>query len=283
MQLENTRLQHGQFIGQLCKEMELPDFSIKEIADLSMGEIPRHTHEDAHFIFVISGHYLTSAKDVTPASKSSRLIFNPAGTTHRDRFDASGGRFLAVSLNPTMTRTQSQICFVDRSVGFSGGQVSWLGWKLYDEFQGRDEVSPLIMTGLVLEICGHMQRSRERFAQSVPSWLRLVHELIRDRFVEPLTIKEIAQSAGAHPVYLVRAFRNHYGMTVGEYVRKLRVEFACRQISDTTAPLSQIATMAGFYDQSHFTRTFKKLTGFTPNEYRSISRTRGLSDTSSSH
>jgi AraC family transcriptional regulator len=283
MQLQSTRLQHGQFIGELCKEIELPDFSIKEIADQSMGEIPRHTHEDAHFIFVISGRYLTSASDVTAPSKSSRLIFNPAGTTHRDRFDASGGRFMAVSLNPEMTRTQSQIDFIDRPVGFSGGQVSWLGWKLYNEFHSRDEVSALIMTGLVFEMFGHILRSRVSFARSVPPWLRLAHELIHDRFVQPLTIKEIAQAVGAHPAYLVRAFRNHYGMTIGEYVRKLRIEFACRQISVTCAPLSQIATMAGFYDQSHFTRTFKRVTGLTPNEYRSISRTHGLSDTSNSH
>lgn len=280
MQLESTRLQHGQFIGQLCKEIELPDFSIKEIADQSMGEIPRHTHEDAHFIFVINGHYVTSASDVTPLSKSSTLIFNPAGTTHRDRFDANGGRFLAVSLKPEVTRTQSEINFIDRPVGFSDGQVPWLAWKLYNEFQIRDEVSGLIMTGLVFEMFGHIQRSRVRFAHTVPTWLRLAHELIHDRFVEPLTVKEIAQAVDAHPVYLVRAFRKQYGMTVGEYLRKLRIEFACRQLSDTRAPLSQIATIAGFYDQSHFTRTFKKLTGLTPNQYRSISRTRSSSDTS---
>jgi AraC family transcriptional regulator len=275
----NTVLEPGQFIGSLCREVKLPDFSIKEIVDRTEDEIPRHTHEDAHFLFIINGQYLTSASDVAPVSSPSTLIFNPSGTTHRDRFHASGGRFLAVSLKPETLSNPGEL--INRPVGFAGGEVSWLGWKLYQEFQKPDEVSNLVMTGLVLEMLGHIWRCRVGAGHSVPPWLRVAHDLIHDRFTEPLTAKEIAQVVGAHPVYLVRAFRKHYGLTVGECLRKLRVEFACRQISTTRAPLSQIAAAAGFYDQSHFTRTFKRLTGMTPHNYRSLSRPRGSSDTNS--
>ena len=272
---EKTLLKRGDFIGKLCKEVELRGFILKEIVDRTEAEVPRHMHEDGHFLFIISGLYITSARGVGQLCSSSTLIFNPPGTTHHDRFHKRGGRFLTVSpKSEALGFLQSPIDLIDRSVGFSGGEVSWLGSKLYKEFQNPDEVSAVVMEGLALELLGHTLRSRVRLVP--PRWLQLARELIHDRFTETLTVTEIAQTVGAHPVYLVRAFRKHYRLTIGEYLRKLRVEFACRQMSLTDAQLSHIAAAAGFYDQSHFTRTFKRLTGMTPTEYRAISRPRFL-------
>ncbi len=272
IQPEKTLLKSGDFIGTLCKKVELREFILKEIVDRTEDEVSRHMHEDAHFLFIIDGLYITSARGVDNLCSSSTLIFNPAGTTHQDRFHKRGGRFFTVSLkSETLGRLQSPINLIDRPVGFSGGEVSWLGSKLYKEFQNPDEVSAVVMEGLALELLGHTLRSRVRLPLP-PRWLQLARQLIHDRFTEPLTVSEIAQTVGAHPVYVARVFRKHYRLTIGEYLRKLRVEFACQQISLTNAPLSHIAAAAGFYDQSHFTRTFKRLTGMTPTEYRANTR-----------
>jgi AraC family transcriptional regulator len=77
---------------------------------------------------------------------------------------------------------------------------------------------------------------------------------------------------GVHPDHLVHAFRRQYHCTVGEYVRQLRIEFACRQITSSDMPLAEIAVEAGFADQSHFTKTFKRLVGMTPSEFQRHSR-----------
>jgi AraC family transcriptional regulator len=67
-------------------------------------------------------------------------------------------------------------------------------------------------------------------------------------------------------------FRDFYGKSPGEYLRQLRLDWAEAQMRITDAPLSQIALQAGFADQSHFTRTFKRHTGLTPGKYRQASR-----------
>jgi AraC-like DNA-binding protein len=63
---------------------------------------------------------------------------------------------------------------------------------------------------------------------------------------------EIAAEAGVHPGYLAREFRKHYGSTVGAYLRRMRIEYACRELMDSSVAVANIATAAGFADQSHF-------------------------------
>jgi AraC family transcriptional regulator len=85
-------------------------------------------------------------------------------------------------------------------------------------------------------------------------------------------LEDVACIADVHPVHLARVFRRKYNCTIGEYVRRLRVEYARRRISASNDSLIEIAMTAGFTDQSHFARTFKNHLGVTPGEYRKISR-----------
>ncbi len=73
---------------------------------------------------------------------------------------------------------------------------------------------------------------------------------------------------GVHPVHLARTFRRVHRMTFAGYVRQVRIEFARRELAVSGAPLGDIAVAAGFCDQSHFSRLFKRYTGQTPAEYR---------------
>jgi AraC family transcriptional regulator len=71
-----------------------------------------------------------------------------------------------------------------------------------------------------------------------------------------------------HPAHLAREFRRRYQQTIGEYVRSLRIEFARQELHTSDKPISEIAIGAGFFDQSHFARTFKLITGFPPAAFR---------------
>jgi AraC family transcriptional regulator len=79
---------------------------------------------------------------------------------------------------------------------------------------------------------------------------------------------ELATTVGVHPVHLSRAFRAAYGCTPGEYLRRLRIEHAQRLLAESRMPLAQVACAVGYYDQSHFTAVFRRLTGSTPAQYR---------------
>jgi AraC family transcriptional regulator len=153
--------------------------------------------------------------------------------------------------------------------------ASWLAGRLYREYQRLDNVSLLAMEGLALEILAEMSRHRIPCPERTPPrWLLRAQELLHARFHENLSLDEIASEAGVHPVHLARVFRRHFGCTPGDYLRKLRVESACRHLATSDLPLIEIALSAGFADQSHFTKTFRRLMRMTPGEFRRNFRAR---------
>jgi AraC family transcriptional regulator len=101
-----------------------------------------------------------------------------------------------------------------------------------------------------------------------PAWLSRAHELIHDRFRESLTVADLAEAAGVHPVHFSRVFRKQYDVTPSALVRDLRIRWAAGRIRSTREPLSAIAIEAGFYDQAHFARAFRKRVGVPPSHFR---------------
>jgi AraC family transcriptional regulator len=155
---------------------------------------------------------------------------------------------------------------MDEPLSHQGGPAAWLAIRLYNEAL-RTDSSPLAMEGIVLEILAELFRE-PLLSRIPPQWLYRVKDLLHSHFAEPLTHAEIATTVGVHPVHLATTFRRHFMCTIGEYVRRLRFEFACREILVDRFSLSAIATCSGFFDQSHFIRIFKQFAGCTPSRFR---------------
>lgn len=91
---------------------------------------------------------------------------------------------------------------------------------------------------------------------------------LRRNSARRVTLEEAAAQAHLSPAYFSRLFRARTGRTFSDYINRLRVEHAKRLLSQPEMDMAQIAAQAGFYDQSHFTRAFKGVTGQTPGVYR---------------
>ena len=94
-----------------------------------------------------------------------------------------------------------------------------------------------------------------------------VVEILHAEFCQPFSLTALAQRVGAHPVQLARAFRRCQRVTVGQYVRRLRVDYAMNALAGCDS-LPDIAARAGFSDQSHLGRVFRAATGMTPGQFR---------------
>jgi AraC family transcriptional regulator len=78
----------------------------------------------------------------------------------------------------------------------------------------------------------------------------------------------VAARVGVHPFHLSKVFRRFRRQTMGDYVQRLRVQYACRLLTSGETSLAEVALAAGFADQSHFTRVCRRLTGTTPGALR---------------
>jgi AraC-like DNA-binding protein len=148
------------------------------------------------------------------------------------------------------------------------------GWRLAGELHARDDAWALAAEGLCLElISGYIREERStRRPNASRAWLEPVRERLHASLSERPSLDELAASAGVHPVYLARSFRHRYGLSIGEYLRRVRLDWAAAQLAATEMPLAVLAAEAGFADQSYFTRAFKSHAGLTPARYRRIVR-----------
>jgi AraC-like DNA-binding protein len=103
--------------------------------------------------------------------------------------------------------------------------------------------------------------------------LARAREYIHAHFCEQITLDEIAKNAGASPFHLDRTFSAAFGAPMHAYLLLLRVNAARHLLRRKSRPVD-IAGALGFADQAHFTRTFKRMVGVTPNNYVTATRQR---------
>ncbi|ULR51593.1 AraC family transcriptional regulator [Streptomyces deccanensis] len=99
-----------------------------------------------------------------------------------------------------------------------------------------------------------------------------LRELLDERVADGITLEEAAGTVQAHPAHLVRAFGAAFGIAPHQYLMSRRVERARRLLLEGMRP-SEAAAVAGFYDQAHLTRHFRRWVGVTPGRYRGGSPT----------
>ncbi|MBD0369985.1 MAG: helix-turn-helix transcriptional regulator [Pyrinomonadaceae bacterium] len=250
---------------------DIAGFRLVESVYPSGLKMAAHSHDPAFFSFVLRGAYTERCGRETRTCVPSLLIFHPPDGSHAVAFHNADVGIFRIEIKPQRLahiREHSQR-LMEASRDFRGGLAASLALRLYSEFHHLDEFSPLAVEGLVLELVAEAARSAAQSSgQSRPRWLEQAREILHEQRNEMPTLSGLAAEVGVHPIYLARSFRKHYRCTVGEYVRRLRVEMACREITVSSKSLSEIATSAGFYDQSHFSNVFKRHTGMTPAEFR---------------
>lgn len=93
-------------------------------------------------------------------------------------------------------------------------------------------------------------------------------EYISERYMEPLTVEDLAARIGVSRSYLFRLFQDHYGLSPKEYITGVRMKVAKQLLLETTLPVGRIGGAVGYEDNLYFSSVFRKTVGVTPTEYR---------------
>ena len=260
----------GEFYGDVLDKQQCGGLVLSELRHDERRLLPAHTHELAYFCLLLGGAYRERVGRRTFEYAPFTVMFHPPGMTHCDEVGRDGGRFFSIEIQGGwLERLRECGAGVPEPLlEARGGELVWLATRLYREHRQGDALSRLAVEGLVLEMLALTARPRETLETRPPAWLGAAVELLEAEFRESLTVSDIAARVGVHPFHLAKVFRRFRRETIGGYVQRLRVEHACRRLAAGGATLAEVALDAGFADQSHLTRVFRRVTGVTPGALR---------------
>lgn len=249
-------------------------------ADFTTHEYAPHVHHS--FVIAVTevgGAEFKSRGQIGIAHQQALLVFNPA-EPHSGRMGGSarwryrsfylaepGIKHLMTTLGIDQTRYFGSNIFCDQDL-----IASFL--ELHRAFDGsREQWDPLRQQELFVHSFGTLFQSHaqpgQRVLQAPAADARVlspVLELLRDAFSERLTLEQMAAAANLTPFQLIGAFNRMIGLTPHTYLTQLRLRAAIGHLA-AGRPLIEAAIASGFYDQSAFTRHFKRTFGMTPLQY----------------
>ncbi|HWK88529.1 MAG TPA: AraC family transcriptional regulator [Longimicrobium sp.] len=251
------------------------DGLVFRVTEYAAGErMPGHWHPVTSVSLVMRGCVQEAARGTELQSTCCAVVVKPAGTVHANRFGPAGARLASIDLPEGWeARTGRGAAELARWRWVQGGPPARTLWRLLAAAHAEPEHGPALLASGFWEMVDALgEEGAAAPGPSAPGWLARVRDRLHDEAAAPPRVRELADAAGVHPVYLARAFRRAYGVPVTEYQRRLRVMAAAHRIASTDEPLARVAYAAGFADQAHLTRGLRADTGLTPGALRRLAR-----------
>lgn len=258
--------------GRQLGELNVSGFVVTETFHEPGLTLPRHDHECANLNFTLSGSFRETIGTRPQDCETGSILLKPPGEPHGNQYGRKGAHCLVVEMSPPRLEDIRRVTnLFDTPAHLKDGALSLTMRRIYGELRSQPRGFELVIEGLILEMLGQTFRQNNlRNSLTPPRWLTQAKELIHQHFAEKLSLHAIADAVQIHPSHLARTFRKYYRCSIGEYVRRRRIEYAAQEILKSDSSLTNISLAAGFSDQSHFTHEFKRRLQITPAEYKKL-------------
>ena len=221
-----------------------------------------HTHELGTIDFNLAGGGRGTYAGREVESRAGAIEFFAPGLAHSFQAGPSGIRTMHVSFKPGVLDDNVASEQPERHI--DQARAAGIATRLLRELCDPDRSSPLAAEALAYQLIAATTcwvDKPERGAR----WLTWAREQLHQD--HDVTLTKLAAQAGVHPAHLARSFSAQYGLSVGDYQRRLRLATAAQRIASGDGSLTRAAHACGFSDQAHLTRWFVRVLGVTPGTY----------------
>jgi AraC family transcriptional regulator len=222
-----------------------------------------HFHENIHVSFVIRGGCLERKKDSYDRAPG-KLTFYAAGEPHQVLSVPAPSKHINLEIGQKFMKQYHLNEGIIGAAVTSNPDGKFLMLQIYKDLTTADKCTASSIQMLLLDF---MHKGNLHAIIEQPSWIKLLYELLQDRWDENFSLEELSAVAGVHPVTVSKYFHRYFGCTLSGFMRKVKIERALALMATRNISLTQTALKCGFADQSHFIRIFKDLTGFLPKKY----------------
>lgn len=258
-------------------------------------QMKRHSHKRIEVMYAVSGSFLTEIrcreKWKTVRIRWGEMIVIDSETPHSLLIPEDGeARILNLEMevnhNNASSFSMRRLCAVSRGLErmledaqlylkiTDNHDVHKIIHSIHQELrmsgEGQNAESEYMLNLLLAQFWLALGRCYEDRHQSgaLYYYVKRALEYIDAHFSGDISVEEIAGYAGVHYSYLQRIFKQNIGLSVMNYVNKVRVERACSLLLNSELPIERIALESGFNSRQNFAYTFKRITGMTPRKYR---------------
>ena len=229
-----------------------------------------HAHVHDQLCVVLEGHYEENCDARAFALRAGSVLWRRAGKMHANVIGGDDVEVILVDIEPERSQRLCQY-LASPAAYFMPGTFDEIRRELVFELHRSDPASCIAIEGLVCLLAARAGRRCTMPKSAMPEWLSKAVELIQSEYSCGISLAQVAAAAGVHPVTVAVGFRRHFRKSVGGYIADLRIAHARRALENSRRPIAVIAQEAGFYDESHMGRAFRRRFGISPGALRSRS------------
>ena len=257
-----------------------------------MSEEP-HCHEFIEIVYVLSGAATERVDESSYEVERGDVIFINYGSHHafepNGDFEYANICFMPEVLSSSIITPDNALAllsltaFDEMRKDKNGGKLSFFGddrreiefiiFRMIDEYGGDLTGSDRVIENYLSILLTKMLRRSLVGDPAISSdvWQEL-RNYIDENLHEELTLSAIAKKSFYNPSYFSRIFKQRFGVSFSDYLRKKRMEYAMSLLSDTELSIEEIIERVGYADRSAFYHAFSKAVGKSPAEYRASTK-----------
>lgn len=245
---EREPLQHNFFMytcSSVQAEIKSPDFSgLRWVRPGALWVMPQGSRHEVRFEGPVEG---------------VALAFDPA--RFENLVESAGGN-CAIEIVQSLAASPPKIEHLMRALDHESQLPS-----THDHF-GLECIATAIALALSHHAKAITMESSKTGARLAPKQIRAVHAYVEEHLDQPISLDELAASAGLSSFHFLRAFKRSLGVTPGQYVLDRRIEKARFLLKNSDLGIGAVGIRVGFDYSSHFARAFRRAVGITPSTFR---------------
>lgn len=227
-----------------------------------------HSHNNAHITLFLKGGTTEKRKNFSETVGPGSLLFYHSDELHLNQDTLFPSKNINIEINENLLKElQISEAIIEKSVQ-NTTLTKFLVLKIFKECLVADTFSGDTITMLFAQL-SNSNSHLERFEKS-PFWVKSLNELLNDCWNENPNLQDLAQVLNLNPITISKHFPKYFGCTLGEYMRRIKINRSLSLIESNKTNLTEIGFECGFADQSHFIRTFKNQTGFLPKQFQKL-------------
>ena len=264
---EPVEFEKGHYVGAIIGERSFGSILTTETIFPEGFVSDWHYHQNPHYSHILSGGSKENRRGESKWQQAGDGLYYYPGVSHQNLQYQPGTRIFNIELEKDFFIKHGLELPAEEQMFSDKLKVNAMGLlKILKEHYWQDQQSRLS----VEQLCVELVAGGPVIKSDNPDWTRKIVDILNDQWDHSWSLAGLSGMLNIHPVTLSKYFSKYFKCTLGDYIRRMKIDKAITLIRLNRHSLTEIAYACGFTDQAHFIKIFNLVTGMRPKQYRNI-------------